>query len=287
MSKMKFSRNVDLIAQQNGVLVFSDQALFQIIVEEIETLYNKYEDEVVKELEKKFNYTSLKSEIDLLQEEWLNTENADFKEDPDDKWFDGIGLRTLLNNQGVIKIGESVFVTLEIEKLQVVEITNGDFKLIKDVFNGNYKSKNIVVHTLENSTASRKADDCRQIQVTSGYKNYKNNTRRLKGKVWVYHIPFYSEWGCKSKNFEIKKNGHLKKKKANHIEVLSGGNLYGRQCVLVYSSASMGNSKNNKQKVSDKMHFWGATVITKPNEIASEHYVVDSGANCTLILTLH
>lgn len=294
-----FCNEASLVCEQNGVLIFPDVTTLQKVVEDIELKHSEWqangqseqaEFKISIRFESLFNYTSLRNQIHNDREIWLNNTELDIATDPDDKWVEGIGIRTVLNSNGAIKIGNAIFVIKPFG--ETFEVTDGSFATMTAIVNGQTTGLNkTIIHKADgaqvdgsNGSVLKAAGDCDGWMTKSGQVNYKSNTRRLKGKVWVHNLPFYANIGSESENF--KKNGNnWKKSNANSINTSSAGTLYDNQCKNS-GTLSIGKTRTNKKDVQETRTYWNQVTKSKTGQYGSRHSVTDANSSASFTLSL-
>jgi len=294
-----FCNEASLVSEQSGVLIFPDVTTLQKVVEDIELKHSEWqangqseqdEFKISISFESLFNYTSLRNQINNDREIWLNNNELDITNDPDDKWVEGIGIRTVLNSNGAIKIGNSIFVVKQFG--DTYEITDGNFETMTAIVNVQTSGlSKTIIHKADgsqvdgsNGTVLKAASDCDGWMTKSGQVKYKSNTRLLKGKVWVHNLPFYANIGSKSENFK-KSGNNWNKSKANSIYTSSAGTLYDNQCKNS-GTLSMGKTRTNKKDVKETRTYWNQVTKSKTGQYASGHSVTDANSSAAFTLSL-
>lgn len=96
------------------------------------------------DFEKEYNFNSMRLKFIAEHEEWLNHEELDIENDPMNKYpWDAVDM-TLMNTDGVFKIGSSIFVWKQDRK---IEIKNGDLNILESILNSDEQlnNKNVVI----------------------------------------------------------------------------------------------------------------------------------------------
>ncbi|GAB4143391.1 MAG: hypothetical protein Fur0041_18480 [Bacteroidia bacterium] len=288
-----FCNEASLICEQNGVLIFPDLTTLQKVVEDIELKHSEWqangqseqaEFKISIRFESLFNYTSLRNHIHNEREVWLENAELNISTDPDDKWVEGIGIRTVINTNGAIKIGNSIFVVKPFG--ETFEVTDGSFATMTAIVNGQTAGLNkTIIHKADgsqidgsNGSVLRAASDCFSWKTKSDERTYKSGQRKAKGKVWVHNLPFYANIGSETENFKKKNNGNWQKNNASNIYTASGGTLYDRDCKNS-GTISMSKTKSNKKDVQETVTYWNQKTQSKPNEYASFHSATDGSSS--------
>lgn len=275
------------------MLIFPDISTLQKVTEDIELKHSEWqangqseqaEFKISIRFEALFNYISLRSVIHNEREAWLNNTELDLASDPDDKWVEGIGIRTLINSNGAIKIGNSIYIVKPYG--ETYEVTDGNFETMTAIVNGQTTGLNkTIIHRADgseidgsNGNVLKAASDCFSWKTKSDERTYKSGTRKAKGKVWVHNLPFYANIGSETENFKKKSNGGWQKNNANTIYTASGGRLYDRDC-KDSGTISMSKTKNNKKDVQETVTYWNQKTQSKPNEYASFHSATDGSSS--------
>jgi hypothetical protein len=297
---VQFCPEASLVCEQNGVLVFPSLEAFQKVVEDIDQKHEQWpangeseeaEYKVSPRFEAMFSYSSLRKQIHNERELWLNNDELDINNDPSDKWTEGIGLRTVLNSNGAVKIGNIIYVCRAFG--ETFEISDGDFTTMNSIIGGQITGlPNTILHKADgseidasNGNILKAADDCFAWKSASGESNYSGGNRKLKGKVWVHNLPFYANIGSESEHFKKKNNGGWKKEKANTITTQSGGTLYDRNC-RTSGNISIGQTKNNKKQVSSSVTYWNQKTQSKQGQYVSYHYSKEGSSSTSFTLSL-
>ena len=284
---------MDLLCIQDGMIVVSDTAVFRKIVSFIDARHKIWiqiysgnsitgEYKVTKKFEQRFNHSSLQGLINNQRENWLGQTTLDISNDPDDKWIEGTGLRTILNENGVVKIGNEIYVARRGGNTFV--ITDGSLTTLNLILSGQetglsktllYKASGEVIDA-ETGSITIPVSECIGFYQTTGEVLYGNN-RRVKGKTGIYSFVFFSSITTETDHF--RKLGPIwYKQKADFIQANGGGNLYDSDC-REKGTLSIFDNGNNKNTISDSRTYWGLgnTRRLKQTEWSSTHYSEDGG----------
>lgn len=171
------------------------------------------EEKPLYDFENFLNFNSLHQQIAIEEEQWLSQEELDMGNDPDDHFVFEEELRSLLNADGEVQIGNSIY---KLTEDGYFEITDGDLNslAIIDNNNKNYNSlpKNIIFVGNENSFLKSddddNNDDCRSWKSKSSFK--KKGDKRIKWKVKHSTWPWDRYASAKTTNYKKKKRGWKK-----------------------------------------------------------------------------
>lgn len=238
-----------------------------------------------------FDYSSLRNIIQTKRELWFNTSELDIKNDPDDKWVEGIGIRTVLNSNGAIKIGNIIYVVKPLG--ETFEITDGSFETMTLIINGQTSGLHkTIIHKADgseidgnNGSVLKVAAECKGWRSNSKEEPYKSGTRKLKRKVWVHNFPFYASVGSESENFRKKNNGSWTTSNASSIGTTSGGVLYSNLCNY-FDKLSLGETRSNKKTARDARTYLNQVTKSKTGEYHSTHTATDGGDSKSFALSL-
>jgi hypothetical protein len=101
--------------------------------------------------ENEFGYTSLRSLLVRLENNFLDNENPDWDNNPDDHYVTGTAERTLLNARGEIMVGGILYKFMP--NGIIYEVTDGDFGTLWQIGPGHaetiFEAPNVVVHNYE------------------------------------------------------------------------------------------------------------------------------------------
>lgn len=297
---VQFCLEASLVCEQNGVLIFPSLDAFQKVVEDIDRKHEQWsangeseeaEYKISLRFEAMFSYSSLRKQIYNERELWLNNDELDINNDPSDKWTEGIGLRTVLNSNGAVKIGNIIYVCRAFG--ETFEIADGNFETMNLIIGGQRTGlTNTILHKADgsevdasNGNVLKVADDCFAWRTKSDERTYNNNARKLKGKVWVHNLPFYANIGSESEHFKKKNNGGWKKHKADIITTQSSGTLYDRHC-RTSGNISIGQTKNNKKQVSSSVTYWNQKTQSKNGQYGSYHYSKEGSHSVSFTIIL-
>lgn len=288
-----FCSETSLVCEQNGVLIFPNISTLQKVVEDIELKHSEWqangqaeqaEFKISIRFESLFSYSSLRNSIFNERETWLNNTELNLATDPDDKWVEGLGIRTVLNSNGAIKIGNSIFIVKPLG--ETFEVIDGSIETMTAIINGQTSGLNkTIIYKADgseidgsNGNILKAADECFSWKTKSDERTYKSGQRKVKGKVWVHNLPFYANIGSESENFKKKNNGSWQKNHASTIYTASGGTLYDRNC-KDFGNISMSKTRNNKKDVQETVTYWNQKTQSKPNQYASFHSATDGSSS--------
>lgn len=287
-----FCSESSLVDEQNGVLVFPNLNTFRKVMEDIELKHSEWqangqseqaEFKISLRFESLFNYSSLRNTIQNERAIWLNNEVLDLATDPDDKWVEGVAIRTLLNSNGAIKVGNSIYVSKPYG--ETFEVTDGNFQTMNAIISGQTTGlNNTIIHKANGSQIdgnngnllSAASDECTGWRVKPDERTYDSGKRKIKGKVWIYNFGAFSNVGSESENF--RKVGFVwAVAKARFIETASDGTLRNRYC-SEQGYIWIGQSQTNKTQVQETRTYWGQVTKIQPGQYGSFHQLIDGGS---------
>lgn len=153
------------------------------------------------------SFNSLRQQIDLAEEQWLENEELDFDNDPDNHFVIEEEVRTLLNTDGEIQIGNSIY---KLTKNGYFEIIDGDLKTLLSLDSKNVKTltlpKNVIF--VGDETPYIKSSDCKSMKSNWDFKA--SDKKRIKWRVSHRTWPWGRYASAKTKNY--KKKGRRWKK---------------------------------------------------------------------------
>ena len=217
------------------ILVFKDMDTFLFTLNELERQaieldnafvehYKDLEEEAINEKEEeigfneklplydfvnKLGFKSLYEKIDIEEEEWLNQEEPDWDNDPDNHFVDIEELRTLLNVDGEVQIGNVIYKLTESGYFEILDNSLQSLKLL-DVSNlgKNSLPTNTVFVGDGNSQSKLSSSDCRSWRRKSDKTTA--GSKRIKWVVSHWSYPWGTYATAKTKNY--KKKGRRWKK---------------------------------------------------------------------------
>ena len=145
---------------------------------------------VFETFEQYFGFKSLRADIAEKEKIWLNNEVLDMENNPNNHYIDGEGQRTVITPDGVLMIGNSIFIAME--HGTTYEIIDGSFETLEQIRNNNFKvTENIVIHG-ENAEKL----DWKSVATKSSYwtnyispKTYKMTGRiTIDNRPWVHYV---------------------------------------------------------------------------------------------------
>ncbi len=212
------------------ILVFKDMETFLFTLNELErqTLeldnafvetYKDLDEEAINEKEEeigfnedrplydfanKLGFKSLFEKIDTEEEEWLNQEEPDWDNDPDNHFVDIEEVRTLLNVDGEVQIGDFIY---KLTEDGYFEISDGSLQSLKLLDGNNLKYISLPANTVfvgdGNSQSKLSSSDCRSGKSDKDFEEF--GSKRIKWRV--SHRTYI--WGryaiAKTKNYKKKR----------------------------------------------------------------------------------
>ena len=224
----------------------------------------------------------------LVYVEWLETglegksdEEGGLNEsnDPDERFVADPYLRGVLNPQGEIRLGESIYKLMP----QGVYEIKGDFEALDLIRQGESVESESVVFTAYKHTSHH---CCFSSESNTTYTTYANNSRRIKAKHWVGNWPFYSSIGARTTNYRRKSNGNWKRERADSVGVWGSFGFSLNECGSP-GPAAFHKVKSNKKSVS-YVSPWintGNTIFVE-DYFDSTHTATDNGGSVTEVLSM-
>jgi len=210
------------------------------------------EEQPLIDFERRYRFSSLRKKIDALEEIWLNNEELDLRNDPDNHFIDENALRTLLNENEEVVIGRSIY---KFTDRGYIEISGRSFETLSqlDVQNINANDLPENVKLVGDFDANR-AEGCHSSKRNSGYKTSGN--KRIKWVISHWTHPWGRRAMAKTKNY--KKRGNRWKKRRSYCFATVGGSVSGSDGNCDSSVnfnpgggyASHGNKKKIKHSIS-------------------------------------
>lgn len=212
------------------ILVFKDMETFLFTLNELERqtieldnafveFYKDLDEEAINEKEEEIGFDeqrplydfannlafkSLHKKIAIEEELWLNQEEPDWNNDPDNHFVDLEELRSLLNVDGEVQIGNFIY---KLTEDGYFEIANGSLQSLKLLDVSNLGKTSLPANTVfvgdGNSQSKLSSSDCRSGKSDWGYQNA--GSKRIKWRV--SHRTYL--WGryaiAKTKNYKKKR----------------------------------------------------------------------------------
>lgn len=217
------------LSVENGMLVFSSKEFYLEIYHELdrknEEFQNKVsknslsdsneselgttDNKVLKNFEKQHSFFSLRKQIEEKEEIWLNKETLDLENDPDEHFVNGEVLRTLLNPNAEIKIGNSIFKMTESGIMY--EITNSDMEILDNLRNGVFDDSDKLIKHFKNDSKGYYLNKHRTVQ-----RYYDDNKKMFKAKVTVTNAPYLRFIKGTTRSFKKKRNSWKRQFLKNH-----------------------------------------------------------------------
>ncbi|MEQ8683860.1 MAG: hypothetical protein RIE86_01145 [Imperialibacter sp.] len=153
-------------------------------------------------------FASLYQQIEIEETKWLQQEELDFTNDPNDHFIDGENYRVVLNADAEVQVGESIY---KITEDGFFEITDGDLeslKILDAVSNGRISlPENVIfVGNDYNSAARVTASECKSSKSSSGEVTASQYERRIKWKV-KHSTPLFGNRQVYAETTNYKKGG--------------------------------------------------------------------------------
>jgi len=211
------------------ILVFKDMETFKATLSELERqtreldsafveFYKDLDEEAINEKEEEigFNeekplfdfentvgFNSLHQKIAIEEEQWLNQEELNMENDPDNHFIFENELQSLLNADGEVMIGKSIY---KLTEDGYFEIIDGDLKTLS-LLDDNNNDKNSLpenVIFVGDNCSSCKASGCNSNKRNSSYKS--SGSYRIKWVVSHWTYPWGRRVASKVDNYKKKKN---------------------------------------------------------------------------------
>ncbi len=228
------------------ILAFKDMETFLFTLNELERqtieldnafveFYKDLDNEAINEKEEEIGFDeqrplydfannlafkSLFEKIAIEEELWLNQEEPDWNNDPDNHFVDLEELRSLLNVDGEVQIGNFIY---KLTEDGYFEIANGSLQSLKLLDVSNLGKTLLPANTVfvgdGNSQSKLSSSDCRSGKSDKAFETFGN--RRIKWRI--SHRTYV--WGrsaiAKTKNYK-KKRRRWKKYRTNVLASVSG-----------------------------------------------------------------
>jgi hypothetical protein len=247
----------------NGVLVFSDKQHFEDVLECLELSVDKYndifeaeyqdltdeeidikeeeigfnEDQPLIDFEKRFDFISLRKELDDEINIWLDNEELDEANDPDDHFIIDEDLRTLLSPNSLVIIGNETI----------------DFYYAREELR-----LGICIFK-----------DCCHTGTSKDFFYYNGGNRRFKVRVALRHFIVGSKLKGKIKHFRRKSNGRWKKSRTK-LFVQVGGQGRDSNCALGMApnlGAVKGPKRRKRLKAKYKQFQFASAIHGQDNDM--------------------
>ena len=220
-------RDIKLITNENNpsgansMLHFSTMEAFVETIKNLETQYEEYDDAFLAQWghlgdddldakEDELNYTpqqpfinfekqfkgfkTLREDIDVKEQVWLKSEVLDEATDPYDHFVFEDEVRTVLNENGQVKIGKELF---QMTMFGYIKITDGDFKTLDLVSNNDARDldlPNVVIignydGTVDNSNTISTTDKTSGSTTTTGKQSSNDTSCKTSMDATQYYYP--------------------------------------------------------------------------------------------------
>ncbi|NOZ46577.1 MAG: hypothetical protein GXO79_07315 [Chlorobi bacterium] len=281
------------VSNKNGLLKFRDQKTFDKVIKTLEeenirwnTLFEEkwkglsdeeFEDKeektnfkenlVYEEFENHFSHHSLRAKIYEQEEIWLSNEELDFEHDPDNIAIIGDELRTVLNEDAEIMIGNSIYKI--IGDWVIYEITDGNFETLYKLRDDDKTIyKNVVIHNQETESKSCYANKHR-----TNYINYRTN-RMAKIRVTITNSTFGHFAKAETTSYKKKKRRWVKYKTSVKARIF--GHARDTDCKMCDDPKDCGFDPGTVSKTAKYVkakYPFGSAARAQDGEIGSYHYV--------------
>lgn len=259
--------NTSGVSVESGVLVFSSKDEFNNTVSEIQLLHDSLCNtdsldfyKVSECFESGFNYISLRSIIQASHINSLNNDLYDIDNDLDGKYFPHLGIRTVCNYKGEVKVGEELHVYTNYGDIFIVHdgttnytdaIISQSFSDLRDV--SRYKMDGSEYY-YDNSGAEilrSSKKDCKTWNKLDN-KYYNNGNRMIRLRNWCLNAPTLNTTG--SETWAYRKVGRTWVLAwVNGLNVNYGGNYENSNCdyMAFISGANSGNNVHHRRSSND------------------------------------
>ncbi|MDO8998429.1 MAG: hypothetical protein Q7W45_01595 [Bacteroidota bacterium] len=215
-------------------------------------------------------YISLRSYVQQLRNDWLNTEEANPETDPDNMFMPGIGFRTVLNSKGAVKAGNIIYFFMpDGSHFEIRDGSIGKYNTLVNCKDISSELENVVHCTTAGAEVDMKTGNstpsllsslsCIGWQQKDKTSNYASN-RRVKVKIWVWNYgPVGADVDSETENF--KKTGSIWTKE-NATEINNGlsGQIVAGDCFLMGSIGPLMKTLHNKKTVGGHLNIYGGLV---------------------------
>jgi hypothetical protein len=248
------------IRYSNGFLVFQNRKCFERVLDSLDMANNNYyaanpndstEFKAFELFEQNFpQFYSKRKQIEVTENQMLEDETWTLESDPDDFPVEEDAFRTLINQQGIVAINDTIFVFRN-EGDYAIFRTSQKNNLLNNLneFLTAANSNNLGNFLAQNNFISEllliEEDNCRPRQGRTILHEYTSG-RRIKCKVVVRAGVFRGYWGAKTVHFVKNNRGKWKRTKADVLYAGYAGTLFDRFCE---NSQSVSGVKEEKNRV--------------------------------------
>jgi len=256
----------------------------QLTDEELETLEEEIgfsDDQVFVDFENAFGHSSLRAMIAGQVDVWLDTEEPDWDNSPEDHFILDAVMRTIMTEDAELMIGNSIY--LAVDNGITYEITDGDFNTLALLKAGQldpYTAANVVVYG--DDTRGKAEMGCKWWASKSNYVVYSGGSRRFKAISRWRGWPWAAKASAKTNSYK-RKNGKWKRHRT-WLEAYVAGSASGDQCQT--SSAFSYKYKKKKRKcLKASRTIWGVGLTLKIgcNYIGTFHSAAGVGYSQNLL----
>ena len=232
--KLSFNTMEDFINAYNYLENKQDLYLDSIDAEIDEDSYE--EDLPLMEFEKSRNFTSLRAIIEQQVTKWLDNEELDEENDPDEHEIDDDILRTLVTPEGKVIIGG--------------------------------KEYNLNNDNLTDSKARLAPKKCKLYLKEKKWFYYDSNNKKVKLKGTLRYYGIKSTLKAKVKSFKKKRNGKWKKHRTRLFVQSYGKQVDNRdgKCSTTHAIGAFKGPKNRK-KLAARYTKWGERIWLRKSEV--------------------
>jgi len=225
----------------------------------------------------KLHFHTLHADIATAEEEWLDNEELDEENDPDDYFVFDESVRTLLNADNEVQIGNSIYKLVEEGYFEIVDGDVNSLRVLDPAstssmrINASTLPENIVFHgeSNEGNAKVNLFDDCKGMKrdVYWGY----GNRRKIKCVVSHWNNPWGSRRvAAKTKNYRKKKRRWKKYRTTCYAKVYGHISGWGGDCSTMENFNS-GNSYARKRRRKKVKHKINVQTKTKSGWVKGWH----------------
>lgn len=171
----------------------------------------------------KIALSPLRKKIREEEEVWLDNEELDTINDPDNHYIDDVYLRTVLNLGAEVMIGRSIYkITDEGTNW---EITDGDVSALEMIRNGQYDEAEALENVIAHYRGQALHSACKTWKADAAYKLYGNNKKLYKKYICVRNYMWAHYVKAKTKSY--KKRGNRWKNYYTTVKAKVYGKIWG------------------------------------------------------------
>lgn len=227
--------------------------------------------------------SSLRQVFYAAEEQWLNNEELVPENSPSLVYPFGMAELTLLNSDGMVKIGDKI---IQLTKKGFVQIANLDIATVIRIKNGDMTALNepTVTTNIElDNGGGKSGTDCSRWAAKEDYKYYDYNNKKVKRHVHFHSYPWKGVSEADITSYK-KKNGSWKRHKTN-LGVADQSYFRDNDCNSSLSGWS-GWKRKKRESISERVASWGAfPQYRAENGVSVIGYFEYPGYSNSLVLT--